>query len=269
MLMLCRLLARVARVRITLTYSVILIGVTTALVALGPSVQDSVIRHASTNLHNLSHGHFGTLLGSAFVIETGPIYIWLPGLVCLLGLAELLWRSARLLVAFTVGHIGATLLVALGLAAAVELNWMPISVSWETDVGMSYGAAGVLGALTAAIPARWRPAWIGWWLAVGVAVVSVNHDFTDVGHVVAIGLGMLVSVRFGRAATWTPLHIALLVVAASFGYLILANTGLTLIAATSSGLAGCVVGEVVARRRAPRRSLVEAVPLAKEPVLQT
>ena len=52
-----------------------------------------MFRHASTNLHNLSHGRVGTLLESAFVVDAGPIYVWLPGLVCLLGLAELLWGS--------------------------------------------------------------------------------------------------------------------------------------------------------------------------------
>ena len=128
--------------------------------ALGPQVQDRVIRHVSTNLHNLSHGHIGTLLGSAFVIDAGPIYVWLPGLVCLLAMAELIYRSGRLVVAFAAGHIGATLLVAAGLTAAVELGWLPLSVSRATDVGMSYGAAAVLGSLTAAIPRRWRPAWI-------------------------------------------------------------------------------------------------------------
>ena len=80
---------RLARVRVTVAYAVIVTGVTLALLELGPHVQDRVIRHASTNLHNLSHGHIGTLLGSAFVIDAGPIYFWLPGLVCLLALAEL------------------------------------------------------------------------------------------------------------------------------------------------------------------------------------
>ena len=152
-----------------MAYAVIVTGVTTALYALGPQVQDRVIRHVSTNLHNLAHGHFGTLLGSAFVIDAGPIYVWLPGLVCLLALAELMWGSGRLVVAFVAGHVGATLLVAAGLTVAVELGWLPLSVSRATDVGMSYGAAAVLGSLTTAIPRRWRPAWIGWWLAVGVA----------------------------------------------------------------------------------------------------
>ncbi len=126
--------------------------------------------------------------------------MWLPGLMCLLALAELLWRSGRLVVAFAVGHIGATLLVAVGLTAAVELGWLSADVTRATDVGMSYGASAVLGSLSAAIPRRWRPAWTGWWLAVAVAVVAVGRDFTDAGHAVALVLGMLASTRFGRAA---------------------------------------------------------------------
>ena len=229
-------LASLARVRVTAAYAVIVTCVTTALLALGPDVQDRVIRHASTNLHNLSHGHIGTLLDSAFVVDAGPIYVWLPGLVCLLGLAELLWGSVRLVVAFVVGHVGATLLVAVGLTAAVELGWLPASVSRATDVGMSYGAAAVLGALTAAIPRRWRRAWIGWWLAVGLAVVAVGRDFTDVGHAVALALGMLVSTRFGTPRRWTPVRYVLLGVAAVFGYLLLASAGPSMILATGSGL---------------------------------
>jgi hypothetical protein len=234
--MVLRSLALLARVRVTVAYAVIVTCVTTALVRLDPQVQDRVIRHASTNLHNLSHGHIGTLLGSAFVIDAGPIYVWLPGLVCLLALSELLWCSGRLVVAFAVGHVGATLLVAVGLTAAVELSWLPVSVSRATDVGMSYGAAAVLGALTAAIPPRWRPAWMGWWLAVGVAVVAVGRDFTDVGHAVALALGMLVSTRFGTPRPWTPQRFVLLGVGAVFGYLLLANTGLSLVVATLCGL---------------------------------
>jgi hypothetical protein len=243
------LLARMARVRVTLAYAVIVTCVTTTLLWLGPEVQDRVIRHASTNLHNLSHGRVGTLLGSAFVIDAGPIYVWLPGLVCLLAMAELTWGSGRLMMAFAVGHIGATLLVAAGLAAAVVFGWLSgPAVARATDVGMSYGAAAVLGALTMAMPRRWRPAWLGWWLAVGVAVVSVGRDFTDVGHAVALVLGMVISMRFGRPAGWTTPRIVLLGIAASFGYLVLASTSLTL--ATACGFAGAALFEAVARLRA-------------------
>ncbi len=248
--MLLRLLARLALIRVTAAYVVIVTCVTVALYVLGPLVQDRVISHVSTNLHNLSHGHVGTLLDSAFVVDAGPIYVWLPGLVCLLAVAELMWGSVRLVVAFVVGHVGATLLVAAGLTAAVELGCLPLSVSRATDVGMSYGAAALLGSLTTAIPRRWRPTWFGWFLAVGAAMVAVGRDFTDVGHAVALILGMLVSTRFGRPARWSPVRFAMLGVAAPFGYLMLASTDL--LVATAAGLAGASLAECWVRLRARR-----------------
>jgi hypothetical protein len=246
------LLRALARIRVTVAYAVILTGVSSVLVTLGPAVANRVIEHASTNLHNLSHGHLGTLFVSAFVIEAGPIYVWLPGLMCLMALAELMWRSRRLMLAFAIGHIGATLLVAVGLTAAVELGWLSTDVTRATDVGMSYGAAAVLGALSAAIPRRFRPAWTGWWIAVAAAVVAVNRDFTDVGHAAALVLGALASTRFGRAARWTPTRCLLLVVASAFGFLMLANNTPTLIAASGLGVVGAAVAEAVVRWRSGR-----------------
>jgi hypothetical protein len=251
------MLARLARVRVTVAYAVSVTSVTIALYALGPQVQDRVIRHVSTNLHNLSHGHFGTLLGSAFVIDAGPIYVWLPGLVCLLAVAELTFRSGLLAATFAAGHIGATLLVAAGLTAAVQLGWLPLSVSRATDVGMSYGAAAVLGSLTAAIPSRWRPAWIGWFVAVGVAMMAVGRDFTDAGHAVALGLGMLVATRLRRPEHWTPVRVAMLGGAAAFGYLVLASTAM--LVATAAGLAGAVIGEALSRWRVTHAAASNAV----------
>jgi len=245
--MVASLVGGLSRVRVTVAYAVIVSCVTTTLVSLSPEMQNRIIRHASTNLHNLSQGRIGTLVGSAFVVDAGPIYVWLPGLVCLLAVAELLWRSGRLVLAFGLGHIGATLLVALGLLAAVELGWLPMSVSRATDVGMSYGAAAVLGSLTAAIPSRWRPAWVGWWLAVAVAMAAMGTDFTDVGHALALLLGMALSTRFGPPTGWTRLRYGLLIVGAAFGYLVLSSTGL--LVATAAGLLGAMVGASILRLR--------------------
>src|ERR1700744_4052399 len=154
--------ARLARVRFTVGYVAILAVVSYAMLALGPRAHDLAIQHASTNLHNLSHGRLSTLLDSAFVVDAGPIIFWMPFLTCLLVLAELHLNTVRLLVASVVGQIGATLVVAAALAAAVQMNWLPVSITHAADVGMSYGALAVLGALTATIPKAWRPAWIGW-----------------------------------------------------------------------------------------------------------
>ena len=225
--MLFGLLRALARIRVTVAYAVILTGVTTVLVALGPRVQDRVISHASTNLHNLSHGHLGTLFVSAFVIDAGPIYVWLPGLMCLLALAELLWRSGRLVVAFAVGHIGATLLVAVGLTAAVELGWLSDGRDpghrrrdelrrLGRPRGAQRGDPAAVAAGMDRLVAGGRPR--RWWRS--------NRDFTDVGSRVGAGArhARLDPVRARRE--WTPARCLLLVVASAFGFLMLANNGL-------------------------------------------
>lgn len=231
------MLAQVARLRVTLCYAVIVAVITSVMVRMDTDMHDALIRAASTNLHNLSHGRVGTLLGSAFVVDAGPIYLWLPGLVCLLAAVELLWGSTRLLLAFAVGHIGATLLVAGGLAAAVHLGWMSRAVARAPDVGMSYGAMAALGTMTAALPRRWRLVWLGWWVAAAAAVVAGAGDFTDVGHMVALLLGMTLSWRFGVPARWTVTSAVLAVLGASFGYLMLADGVVPLIL-------GCLVAGI-------------------------
>jgi hypothetical protein len=261
------ILCALARVRFTVSYAAALLAVSIALVILGPQVQAQVVQHASTNLHNLAHGHLGTLFGSALVPDTGPIYVWLPGLVCLLALAELLWHSSRLIVAFAVGHIGTTLLVAAGLAAAVELGWLPFSITRTSDVGMSYGAVAVLGALTAAIPGRWRPAWIGWWVSVGLVSAVLGADFTDVGHAVALVLGMLVATRFSRPARWTAVRYLLLTVSAAFCFLVLAHTGWTSASAVSLGALGALAADRIARLRMARRAPLTAALTAPQPAM--
>lgn len=260
--MLTRTLSTLLRLRLTVGYAVTLVVVATTLVALGPRVQDYVIRHMSTNLHNLGHGRLVTLIGSAFVTAEGPMWVWLPGLVCLLALAELLWRSRRVLITFALGHVGATLVVAAGLATAIEAGWLPITVARATDVGISYGAAAVLGTLTAAIPTRWRPAWIGWWLSLGLLMVCLGTDFTNTGHFVALLLGILLSIRFGSAVTrWTRARVALLVVSVSFGYLIVVNTGLSLAVVPIAGVAGALAAHWLAGRWRARRGQ-PALPVA-------
>lgn len=219
--MLSRFFSSLVRVRVTLTYATALFVIASLLLILGPQVQDRVVGHLSTNLENLGRGNLGTLLGSAFVTAEGYTYLLLPGLVCLLALAELLWRSRRLIQAFALGHVGATLIVAAGLAAAIKLGWLPISMAYAKDVGLSYGALAVLGTLTAAIPMRWRPAWISGWVTTAVVVAVAGSDFTAIGHAVALLLGILLSIRFSSDSHWTPARLSLLSIGIGFGVLLL------------------------------------------------
>jgi hypothetical protein len=232
-----------SRLRVTATYAVVLIGVSLTLTVLGPRARDAAVSRMSTNLHNLRHGHMGTLVGSAFVDDSGAIYVWLPGLVCLLALGELIWRSRGLVVAFAIGHIGATLIVAAGLAAALEAGWLPMSVARASDVGVSYGAVCVLGALTASIPPRWRAVWIGWWLGVAM-MAALGADFTAFGHILALLLGIRLTFRLPSTAHWTPVRVALLFVSVAFGYFVLSGS---LMVAPVAGLAGALIA-LLARR---------------------
>ena len=226
----------------TLLYAATLAVVAQVLFYLGPRVQSEVIRQASTNLHNLGQGRLHTLIGSIFVNEAGPLYIWLPGLVAVLALGELLWHSRRLVVAFAVGHLGATLIVAVALAAAVASGLLSHSITDAADVGMSYGAVGVLGTFTAAIPARWRSTWVGWWLSVAVASIALSRgDFTNAGHAIALILGMAAGSRFGAPRQWTPTRCGLLAVATGFGYLLVGYNETSLAMPAGFGALGALV----------------------------
>lgn len=245
-----RVFSSLAPVRVTMAYATALFVIASTLLALGPRAQDRVVGALSTNLHNLRHGHLGTLLGSAFVTAEGQTYLLLPGLVCLLALAELLWCSRRLIQAFALGHVGATLIVAAGLAAAIRFGWLPKSIAGASDVGLSYGAVAVLGTLTAAIPARWRPAWISGWVAVAgvVLVATCGADFTAVGHTVALVLGMVLSTRFPVRSDWTKLRLALLAVGVPFGLLLLVGVSLpSAPVAVPTGLAAASAAAIAVR----------------------
>lgn len=240
---------RLARVRVTLIYAAALAAVAAAMLHMHPQAQHRIIQQTSTNLHNLAHGRLGTLIGSAFVNEAGPVYIWLPGLVALLALGELLWQGRRLVLAFVVGHIGATLVVAAGIAAAIAVGLVSSSVADAADVGMSYGAVAVLGSVTAAIPPRWRAAWAGGWLAVAIgSAVLTRGDFTAVGHAVALVLGMIAGTRFGEPQGWTVPRYGLLAVAAAFSYLLIAYGDLsaaTTVKLVAAGVLTAMVASVL------------------------
>ncbi|MBX7454328.1 hypothetical protein GR927_40660 [Mycolicibacterium sp. 3033] len=253
------LLVAVRRARFTLSYAALVSAVTAAMVRMDPAMHDALIRHASTNLHNLSRGRFGTLISSAFVVDAGPIYLWLPGLVCLLLVAELMLGGSRTALTFVTGHVGATLLVAAGLVAAIKLDWLSRSIARASDVGMSYGAMAVVGVLTAALPHQWRAAWIGFWCAAAVVVVVGGGGFTDIGHAVALFLGMLVSTRLRARAHWSPTTSALLCIGAAFAFLMLADGLIGIVQGAVWGTMGALATAGVERLRHAGRRSADAV----------
>ena len=64
----------------------------------------------------------------------------------------------------------------------------------------------------------------------------VGRDFTDVGHAVALVLGMVVSTRFGVPAQWTAPKVGLLLLGSSFGYLVLTDGLVSMVIGAAVGL---------------------------------
>lgn len=139
--------------------------------------------------------------------------------------------------------------MALGLVAAVKLDWLSASIARASDVGMSYGAMAVVGVLTAALPARWRAAWIGFWCAAAVVVVTGGGGFTDIGHTVALALGMIVSTRLHARARWSVPTAALLCIGGAFAFLMLADGLVGVVEGAAWGTAGALAAAGVERLR--------------------
>jgi hypothetical protein len=79
-----------------------------------------------------------------------------------------------------------------------------------------------------------------WFAAAAVVVAGGGVGFTDVGHVVALALGVLVSTRFGVRPRWSAPTVTLLAFGASFGYLVLADGMVSMIYGLAWGALGAL-----------------------------
>jgi hypothetical protein len=203
-----RLAGVVRRTPVTIGYLSLLALAAWLLGQLDHDTRDTVLHHASTNLDNLGHLHVGTLLTSAFVMTSAPALAWWCAIAALLAGVEIRLGSKRLATAFLAGHVGATLLVAAGLATGVRAGWVDGGVAGTVDVGVSYGLMAVIGLLAGTLPGRLQLLWAGLWLTAAGIAVSEARDFTSVGHVLALNIGLLAATRVRRRSgpaglSWT------------------------------------------------------------------
>jgi hypothetical protein len=160
----------------------------------------NVVLRSSTNLHNLRAQPILVLVLSAFVLSS-PWSLWiLPLLVWGYGSAQRwLGRTATLLVGL-LGHVFATVFVAVLLTAGLAHHQLSRSITRQPDVGVSYGLAAVLGLLVFRLPAgrRRRVAVAGTLLLIALLVAA--RTFTDLGHLVAWWIGLCIGFVGSRAA---------------------------------------------------------------------
>jgi len=189
----------VARADLAIAYCAA-VTVVTLLVHLQPEERtEQILARVSGNLNNLRAEPLVSMLGSAFVVESvAGLVLVVQLLVVLAYLQRFVGRLASLVVGLA-GHVGAGLIVAVGLATGIFHGFVDASVAGATDVGVSYVMAAAMGFLVLAVPPRWR-----WWYLGATAVYwllpgAINRTFTDAGHASAMTIGLLLALVAARA----------------------------------------------------------------------
>ena len=176
--------------------------VLTTVIAFSHSAAEArqAVLDSSTNLANLRAQPLRVLVASAFLLAS-PWSLWvIPAVLWAYGaLQRWLGRLATVVVA-VVGHVFATVFVAVMVAAGIAQHQLDRRVSNEPDVGVSYGLAAVVGVLVFRLPPKQRHviATLGTVALVGVLVLS--QTFTDLGHLVAWLLGLAMGFVGARTA---------------------------------------------------------------------
>ncbi|MET7401647.1 rhomboid-like protein [Dactylosporangium sp. NPDC005572] len=186
------LLGAVAGLRLAPLYvlSIVVIGVVLDSVA-DPHTRDRVVAANSTNVANLEQHRFWTLLTSAFVLGNGVQPTAVASLLLLTSVAELLWGRRRLIEVFFLTHVIASCLVFAVLQAGLRYDWLQRAIANVSDVGTSYGAHAVGGALAFSFPARARRVLIPLELVFVGLPLLLGRTFTDLGHLLATLIGLL------------------------------------------------------------------------------
>lgn len=197
-------LGRLARRRLSLLVTVLIAarGTTTWLAIV--SATQLVLAHASTrldtalllststNLHNLRSDPLNVLVTSACIVPSRGDYVeFLIECVIFLAPLEYMIGTVRWLIGLIVGHVGATLIVAVALSTSMLHTDLP--PGRVIDVGVSYAMTCLLVVLAYRLHGLRR-----WGLAIFVTVFVISGllmdgGFSDWGHFVSAGLGLAIA----------------------------------------------------------------------------
>jgi len=192
----------VVRSDVALGYAAIVLVVFVHMELIGGARAAAIVAQASTNLQNLRTHPLAALTWSAFVVSEPAELLLLPVLVVAFALAQHFFGRAAVLVSVLIGHLLATLCVAVTLVTSIFHGVLQPNVSQATDVGFSYGLACVSGLLVLVVPPGRRrllylialfAAW-SWAILLGPPVLNLTSPtFTDLGHLLALLTGLALS----------------------------------------------------------------------------
>lgn len=173
----------------TFSYLAILTVTTWVLMGSSDRLIDLLLREHSTNLHQLSIDPVRVLVRSAFWVPGYGFLAWALLFTVVLAPAEHWLGTRRCVAVFAMGHVLASLGTVVILWLAIRYSKAPSGLADSVDVGVSYGFAAVAAIFTFRLPPRWRPGWVAALVGLALAALLVSRTFTDVGHILALGVG--------------------------------------------------------------------------------
>jgi len=191
----------VARADLAIAYCAVVVAVSLGVHLQPAARREEILDHLSGNVANLRTEPLLASLGSAFIVEgLSELLLVAQLLVVLAYLQRFVGRTGSVVVGLA-GHVGAGLVVAVGISAGIVDGFVDPSTANATDVGVSYVMAAAMGFLVIAVPRRWR-----WWYLAATAVYwllpgAVLRTFTDVGHATALSIGLLLAFVASRVVT--------------------------------------------------------------------
>jgi hypothetical protein len=173
----------------TFIYLGILSITTWVLLGLSDKVTTLLLLEHSTNLHELRINPAKVLIRSAFWAPGYQFLPWLMLFAVVLAPAEAWLGTSRWVTVFITGHFVATIASATALWFGIRYGVASRHLQETIDVGVSYGFVAVASLFTFRLPTPWRWLWAVGALGIGIAALLIGQSFTDVGHLIAIGIG--------------------------------------------------------------------------------
>jgi len=173
----------------TFGYLVLLTGTTAVLAFESGRARTALLRASSTNLDHLASEPLRVLLASALWIQGFSPVVWAVLFVIVVAGVEQALGTRRTLAVFVAGHVGATLVTALGLWVGIRMGAFGPGVEDALDVGVSYGFVATAAVFTFVVPRRVRSAYAAALVGYLAYRLAAGHTFTDAGHVVALTIG--------------------------------------------------------------------------------
>jgi hypothetical protein len=174
----------------TATYAAVLFITTVVQHVVLAATRHRLLLGSSTDVAHLARDPALVLLASAFWLPDVTSLLLAPLVLAVLAVGERRFGTARVLVAFAIGHVLSSVLTEGFVWVAVHAGWMSSAHEHRLDVGPSYGTCAVLGLFVAALSTRHRTtAYVGWLLLFGIPLVF-DSELTTVGHLLAAVIGL-------------------------------------------------------------------------------